>query len=202
MEDDNDQPTPTPGGETPPQQGGESDAGGGTDDGGGNISARLRAAESRAKRAEKERDALKRQEEERENAKLSEIERRDKKIAQLEGQVTDLSGELTNTRTRHTFDQLARDAGCRDCDLAFMAADLSAVEIVDGKAQGLDAVLETLKTSKPLLFEEPKPADFGGGGKVTDAPVKTYNQAQLAALSPEEFAQVVEDKKAGRVSIL
>lgn len=194
--------TPPPAGAPDPQTGGEQGKeapGSGTDN-------QSQALQRKLRRAQKELDSLRAADEERKNADLSEVDKLKKLVAQRDDELTTMRERGKQQSIQHRFEALATKAGAVDPEAAFKLADLSGVDLDEqGNVVGIDDALKALKTARPFLFSQTTEPVGGGGGNPPGGPGgkagKTFTEAEILAMSPEEFVKFERDVLAGRVQI-
>lgn len=134
----------------------------------------LKAKLSEYEKAEEERKKAEMSEQERLEAERAEALRR---VEEAETKSAEALKKANERLIRAEFRVLAKDAGIRAdaLDDAFKLADFSEVEVGDdGSVSGVDAVIKSLKESKPWLSETQKqdvPRTVGnpsGGGDLDD----------------------------------
>lgn len=139
--------------------------------------------------------ALKRQldaQREAEEAEKTELEKAQERLAEMERQQRESDAATRDRLIRAEIRMQAAQMGFRNADIAYAAADLSAVDIgEDGEVSGVKDALESLAKAEPYLVGEPKPPAPGTDGGKGSPP-----QSGGVALTPqqEQFIRDAEQR--------
>lgn len=111
----------------------------------------LHKANSEAADRRKKLEAYEKEKADREAAEKTELEKAQAKAAELEKQISDQAEANRKLTIRHAVEITAAQLGFADTNDAYTLADLSTVEIVDGKVTNAEKVLKALLEKKPYL---------------------------------------------------
>lgn len=117
---------------------------------------------------------------------------------QREGRIKELEAQATESAIHSAVLAAAAKAGIADPEDAYQLANLSGIKMGDdGKVAGADDVVAALVKAKPYLVKTTNGAPFTGatnpatGPTLQAADIRKMSAAEIAALSPEDYAALM-----------
>jgi hypothetical protein len=158
----------------------------------------LAAARREAAAHRTENAALKKAQADAETAKLSDLDKATKKAADLEVKLAQAEAASRERINRYEVQIAAAKLGIIDPEAAVKLLDWESLEYeADGSPKGLDKALAALTANRPWLVGTPapqagatNPARGHAQGQMTMADVKKLTRQQVAAMNPEQRAQM------------